>query len=296
MVASRGHFPATLGGAVRQKARWLGGIALAGWDRLGWSGGIGERWMRLRDRRGPLAALLLLAAYSAAFLWSQLFLAQRSVRRSSRFDPACRAAHRQWLALAWRILMRAGFTTYAYGFGRRFAVDPRLVVGNVIAILAAARAISIHVGGGAQALGQDPARLSRGAAAVRPSLRFLGLALLGWAGLRAATLGALPGAEIFRIDPSEAKPPPIVPTQFPPIEPVEPESRPRSGGQHASGRLTSGADATYAPCGAANRPSAGLFTHRAPYPGSPPATRSQMRSRNRGGNFSCRIRHSTDGP
>jgi len=37
VVATRGHFPATLGAAVRQKARWLGGIALAGWDRLGWS-------------------------------------------------------------------------------------------------------------------------------------------------------------------------------------------------------------------------------------------------------------------
>ena len=34
------------------------------------------------------------------------------------------------------------------------------------------------------------------------------------------TLGMLPGAELFRIDPSEAKTPPIVPTQFPPIEPV----------------------------------------------------------------------------
>jgi hypothetical protein len=58
---------------------------------------------------------------------------------------------------------------------------------------------------------------------MRPSLRFLALAVVGWAGLRAATLGALPGAEIFRIDRSEAKPPPpIVPTQFPAIEPVEP--------------------------------------------------------------------------
>src|SRR3954463_3771180 len=44
IVASRGHFPATLGTAVRQKARWLGGIALSGWDRLPlgrgrWGGG-----------------------------------------------------------------------------------------------------------------------------------------------------------------------------------------------------------------------------------------------------------------
>src|SRR3954454_10212181 len=89
MVASRGHFPSTLGCAVRQKARWMGGIALAGWDRLGWSGGIGERWMRLRDRRGPLAAVLLLAAYGAAFLWSQIWLAEAlGAPFKARLDPA----------------------------------------------------------------------------------------------------------------------------------------------------------------------------------------------------------------
>jgi adsorption protein B len=84
VVSSRGHFPSSLGVAVRQKARWLGGIALAGWDRMGWRGGLGERWMRMRDRRGPLAALLLIAAYGAALLWSQLWLAECSARRSRR--------------------------------------------------------------------------------------------------------------------------------------------------------------------------------------------------------------------
>jgi hypothetical protein len=57
---------------------------------------------------------------------------------------------------------------------------------------------------------------------VRPSLRFLVVAVLGWTGLRAATLGALPGAEFFQIDRSEAKAPPIVATEFPPIEPIAP--------------------------------------------------------------------------
>jgi adsorption protein B len=68
VVASHGHFPSTINDAVRQKARWIGGIALAGWDQLGWRGGLGERWMRMRDRRGPLAALLLLAGYGSALL------------------------------------------------------------------------------------------------------------------------------------------------------------------------------------------------------------------------------------
>ena len=57
---------------------------------------------------------------------------------------------------------------------------------------------------------------------MRPSLRFLALAVTGWIGVRAATLGMLPGADLFRIERSEAKTPPITPTQFAPVEPVAP--------------------------------------------------------------------------
>src|SRR5437868_6307762 len=152
IVASRGHFPATLGCAVRQKARWLGGIALSGWDRLGWSGGLGERWMRMRDRRGPLAALLLLAAYGAALLWSQIWLAEAlGAPIKARLSPSLITllTINGWL-LGWRVLMRAGFTTAAYGFKEGLLSVPRLFVGNVIALLAAARAVSLHLGGGAK--------------------------------------------------------------------------------------------------------------------------------------------------
>jgi adsorption protein B len=151
VVASRGHFPATMGSAVRQKARWLGGIALAGWDRLGWDGGIGERWMRMRDRRGPLAALLLLAAYAGALLWSQLWLAEAlGAPIHARIDPALSTLLAvNGALLGWRILMRAWFTASAYGWYEGLLSVPRLVVGNVIAMLAAARAVSLHLGGGA---------------------------------------------------------------------------------------------------------------------------------------------------
>jgi len=54
-----------------------------------------------------------------------------------------------WL-LAWRIFMRATFTTSAYGWREGLLSIPRLIVGNVIAMLAAARAVSLHLGGGAR--------------------------------------------------------------------------------------------------------------------------------------------------
>lgn len=68
---------------------------------------------------------------------------------------------------------------------------------------------------------------------MRPSLRFLAVAIVGWAGIRAATTGVLPGASLFKVEPSEAKVPPIVATEFPPVEPaqpaaVEPQALPQS--------------------------------------------------------------------
>lgn len=59
---------------------------------------------------------------------------------------------------------------------------------------------------------------------MRPSLRFLALAVIGWAGIRTASLGKMPGTEMFHIEGSEAKTTEIVPTQFPAIQPVEPSA------------------------------------------------------------------------
>jgi adsorption protein B len=150
VVSSRGHFPASLDAAVRQKARWIGGIAFAGWDRLGWQGGLGERWMRMRDRRGPLAALLMIAGYGAALIWLQLGIAkglgapvQFNLPRALEVLLMVNAA-----MLGWRVLMRAGFVTATYGLKQGLLSIPRIVVGNIIAILAVKRALSLHADGG----------------------------------------------------------------------------------------------------------------------------------------------------
>ena len=142
-VSTRGHFPASLDAAVGQKARWMTGIALSGWDRLGWSGGIAERWMRLRDRQSLLSALLLASAYVALVLWTALAASDIVGLRPLRpFPPALSVL----LAinagfLAWRLTLRFGFVSRAYGWREGLQSLPRVIVGNAIAILAARRAL-----------------------------------------------------------------------------------------------------------------------------------------------------------
>ncbi|WP_419826654.1 glycosyl transferase family protein [Sphingomonas sp.] len=147
IVAVRACFPETLPQAARQKARWITGIALAGWDRLGWEGGLAERWMRLRDRRTPIAAMVLAAAYAAVILWgieAMAGLLGLAARPTSPLPPWT-----MWTNLglvAWRAAWRAAFTGRACGWRMALLTVPHMVVGNLVAMAAAVRAIGLYVG------------------------------------------------------------------------------------------------------------------------------------------------------
>ena len=146
-VATREHFPAALGAAVSQKARWMVGIALSGWDRLGWGGGLAERWMRLRDRQSLLAALLLCAAYAALLTTAPLAaLAAATGHEILLLTPTlAKLSYVAMLLLLWRLAMRIGFVTAAYGWREGLRSVPRMLVGNAIAMLAARRAVGRYL-------------------------------------------------------------------------------------------------------------------------------------------------------
>jgi bacteriophage N4 adsorption protein B len=132
---------------VRQKARWVHGIALQSWDRLGWSGGLFETWMRLRDRRGPLTALVLFCAYSVLVLAPLLWLAGLvGLVRPWQPDGAVLALLWANLAsFAWRTLMRVAFTAREYGIRQGAFTILRLPHANLIAILAGRRAVVAYL-------------------------------------------------------------------------------------------------------------------------------------------------------
>ncbi|MFC3443556.1 glycosyl transferase family protein [Sphingobium rhizovicinum] len=146
LVATREYFPDSIDSAVRQKARWMIGISLAGWDRMGWQGGPAEWWMRIRDRRAAIAALILCAAYLAFILAlilgaMGLFMPMPALSLPPLIDTLLSLT----LALMlWRVAMRAIFVTRAYGWRYGLGSIPRTFVANGIAILAARRALWLY--------------------------------------------------------------------------------------------------------------------------------------------------------
>ena len=151
LIATRSYFPGTLPTAVRQKTRWIHGIALQGWDRMGWSGDVVEVWMTLRDRKGPMAALVLGAAYLLMCVELALMIAHGMKLDGAGARPVMSHALQMimrisFIGLAWRTSLRCMFTTREYGFVEGFRAILRIPVANVISIMAGRRALVSYFG------------------------------------------------------------------------------------------------------------------------------------------------------
>ena len=146
LVATRAYFPSSLSAAVRQKTRWMHGIALQGWDRLGWRGSLLNRWMTLRDRRGPLAALVLAMAYALV----TVTVVSMALSRTGLFVPLEPSPLLRVLlaftlfGLVWRCLLRALFTGREHGVAEGLRAIPRVLVSNIIAIMSGRRALTAY--------------------------------------------------------------------------------------------------------------------------------------------------------
>ncbi len=143
LVATRSYFPHRLDGAVRQKTRWIHGIALQGWERMGWIGQSVELWMALRDRRGPLTALVLAAAYLLLLVDGLLLgLSWTGIVRDQPVSPVLASMLGICLVgFLWRTGMRFFFTAREYGVVEGLRAIGRIPVANLITIIAGRRAL-----------------------------------------------------------------------------------------------------------------------------------------------------------
>lgn len=147
LIATRSYFPDTLAGAVRQKTRWIHGIALQSWDRMGWMGRPVDLWMALRDRRGPLLSLVLTAAYGVLLLEGVLLPLRTLGWAPEESVPPLidHLATISFLGLLWRMVMRFGFSAREYGWVEGLRAIVRIPVANFITIMAGRRALMAYV-------------------------------------------------------------------------------------------------------------------------------------------------------
>ncbi len=147
LVATRSYFPGKLAPAVRQKTRWVHGIAFQGWERMGWSARPIELWMALRDRRGPLTALVLAVAYLLLLVDGVLIAAEfGGWEGAAPLSPVLQVMLIVSLfGFVWRATMRAAFTAHEYGLAEGLRAVLRIPVGNIIAIMAGRRALGAYL-------------------------------------------------------------------------------------------------------------------------------------------------------
>jgi adsorption protein B len=138
MVATREYFPRIAKASIRQRCRWVTGIALQGWERHGWNVNWRQAYWFWRDRKGVVGNLLtpldnLLVLYSLA-----------------RY-PQVSGMLPEWLSVSCQITlaisilqmgMRSQSAAQIYGWRFASLVPARIVWANMVNFSATARALA----------------------------------------------------------------------------------------------------------------------------------------------------------
>jgi len=126
LVATREPFPECWRKALRQRTRWVTGIALQGWEQFGWTGSLGEVYWFWRDRKRLIGNPLSVAA-NVVFLYGWV------ARIWSRVSPSmARLAAATLVLVALRSGVRMACCGRLYGFRFAWAAPLRAVYANVL--------------------------------------------------------------------------------------------------------------------------------------------------------------------
>ena len=133
-VATREYFPHTRRSAIRQRTRWVTGIALQTWQRHGWCGSLVQKYWLWRDRKGLLGN-------PASLLTNLLFV--YGVARSVVGEPLPGTATLNVCAALglYRVVYRIACVWRIYGLALAVTVPIRVVIGNYINTVATLSAV-----------------------------------------------------------------------------------------------------------------------------------------------------------
>jgi adsorption protein B len=137
-VATREYFPQTFGAAVKQRTRWVMGIALQGWERHGWQGGLIDKYWFWRDRKGLIGNTLGLVTNLISLYGLVTWAAARLGGVAWGLGQGSFPAHSEWLfasTLSLGVLqlsVRMFCTGRIYGWVFALGVPVRAVCANCL--------------------------------------------------------------------------------------------------------------------------------------------------------------------
>lgn len=151
-IAVREYFPHQFQAAYRQRARWLLGIGLQGWQILGWRGPLINKYLLYRDRKGLVTSFVNILAYILFLLAGGFILVDwmglGSVRLSAAVAPG------RWFTILMsinlffmlnRIFQRIFFVSRLFGFMQGLLSIPRIIVNNFLNFASALRAWHLFI-------------------------------------------------------------------------------------------------------------------------------------------------------
>ncbi|BDU68789.1 bacteriophage N4 adsorption protein B [Geothrix oryzae] len=147
LLGVREFFPSTFRTAYRQRTRWILGIALQGWEAMGWKGDLKTKYFMFRDRKGVFTSLVTILAYALLACIGTLTFLGRMGLHVPPLPPGF--AQGSWLTrlmqvnavfMVNRVLQRFIFVNRLYGVTHGLLAIPRVLVSNVINFMAATRA------------------------------------------------------------------------------------------------------------------------------------------------------------
>jgi adsorption protein B len=145
LAATREYFPRGWRPAVRQRSRWVGGIALQGWEHFGWSVPLRQKYWFWRDRKGLLSNLITPAA-NALFICglASFFTNWGGLGRYAALLPrwVLPAGVLNLAISAIQLSVRVCCTSRIYGSAFAWAAPLRIFWGNMMNCTATVKALA----------------------------------------------------------------------------------------------------------------------------------------------------------
>lgn len=152
LIAIRNVFPLKFWNSVKQKSRWIAGIALQGWENLGWKGDLLTKYVLLKDRKslmtgqvnmlGYLVVFVVLGYQLAIWLYPDAYHYPPLVEKGTPLEGLLIVTA---VFLVYRLVIRMYCVFRFYNFKYALLSIPNFVWANLINFFATNRAMHIFL-------------------------------------------------------------------------------------------------------------------------------------------------------